>query len=129
MATSHHPRTGESPPKAEANNQLNVASLRSTLGISRERMGRVLDVSSRTIQRWEESDQLPSNRWVREVLIDLDKVLQLGHEIFTPDGLRNVMTQPQPVFDNRSGLDLIESGDAQRIIAEFAGVYEGYAGT
>jgi len=43
---------------------LSIAAIRKDLGISRERMARLLDVSSRSIQRWEENDQLPSNRWV-----------------------------------------------------------------
>lgn len=129
MATSHRFRTGGSPYEMGPTDQLSVASLRARLGISRERMGRVLDVSTRTIQRWEDADQLPSNRWVRGVLVDLDRVLRLGLEIFTPDGLQSVMTQPQPAFDNRSGLDLIEAGEVGRVISEFAGAYEGYVGT
>lgn len=108
---------------------LNVADLRETLGISRERLGRVLDVSARTIQRWEENDQLPSNRWVRGVLVELARVVELGQEVFTPEGLQSVMSNPQPVFDNRSALELIELGEGERVYGEFAGAYEGYIGT
>lgn len=40
---------------------LPIAAIRKDLGISRERMARLLDVSSRSIQPWEENDQFPSN--------------------------------------------------------------------
>jgi transcriptional regulator with XRE-family HTH domain len=129
MAATHRFRTDSSlDPNADAR-QLSVAALRATLGISRERMGRLLDVSARTIQRWEDSNQLPSNRWVRGVLVDLDKILSLGKEVFTPEGLQIVMTEPQPAFDNRSGLEMMERGESEQVYGEFAGAYEGYIGT
>lgn len=124
MATTRHPT---SQPTREPET-LNVAGLRETLGISRERLGRVLDVSARTIQRWEDNDQLPSNRWVRGVLIELARIVDLGQEVFTPEGLQAVMTKPQPVFDNRSALELVENGEGERVFGEFAGAYEGYIG-
>lgn len=125
MATSQHVHT----PTSREPQTLSVAELRETLGISRERMGRLLDVSARTIQRWEDQNQLPANRWVRDVLVELDRVVSLGKEVFTPEGLQIVMTRPQPVFKNRSGLDLIEAGEGETVFGEFAGAYEGYIGT
>lgn len=127
MATrSHQTQLSESRQEPES---ISVARLRETLGISRERMGRVLDVSARTIQRWEDNDQLPSNRWVTNVLIDVNRIVELGQEVFTPEGLRIVMTTPQPVFGNRSGLEKIEAGEGADVYSEFAGAYEGYIGT
>jgi len=123
-----HPRHS-SPSSATMPESLSVARLRAALGISRERMGRVLDVSARTIQRWEDNDQLPSNRWVANVLIDLDRITELGLDVFTPEGFRIVMNDPQPVFGGKSGLEMIEDGNADDVFGEFAGVYEGYIGT
>ena len=105
-----------------------IADIRANLGISRERMGRVLDVSARTIQRWEDSDQLPANRWVLQVLIQLQNIVDIGLEVFTPDGLHRVMTNPQPGFDNHSGLDLIEAGEGLRVFGELVSADEGYLG-
>lgn len=110
-------------------NSISVAWLRETLGISRERMGRLLDVSARTIQRWEDNNQLPSNRWVTKVLIQLNDIVSLGLDVFTPEGLRIVMTEPQPVFGDKSGLEKIEAGEGEDVYGEFAGAYEGYIGT
>lgn len=126
MATySRH--TSSSP--ATMPESLSVARIREALGISRERMGRVLDVSARTIQRWEDNDQIPSNRWVTNVLVDLDRIVDLGLDVFTPEGFQIVMNDPQPVFDGKSGLDMIETGKADQVFGEFAGAYEGYIGT
>jgi DNA-binding transcriptional regulator YiaG len=131
MATRSIFRTDASIELADATDHrsLNIARLRTTLGISRERMGRLLDVSARTIQRWEDTDQLPSNRWVRAVLVDLDRILALGEEVFTPEGLQIVMTKPQPAFDGKTGLEMMESGRSSDVYGEFAGAYEGYIGT
>lgn len=57
-------------------------------------MARLLDISSRSIQRWEENDQLPSNRWVLRVLNDIGLIVELGYLVFTPEGFRLVMTTP-----------------------------------
>ncbi len=108
---------------------LSIAAIRKDLGISRERMARLLDVSSRSIQRWEEHDQLPSNRWVLRVLNDIGLIVELGLLVFTAEGFRLVMTTPQPAFHNRSGLDAIEAGQPNVVLGELAGMYEGYLGT
>ena len=128
MATSPY-RIRSAPAPRDGSAAISVADLRAKLGISRERMGRLLDVSARTIQRWEDNDQLPSNRWVANVLVQLHQIVELGLEVFTPEGLQIVMSKPQPVFDNRSGLDMIEAGEGENVYREFAGAYEGYIGT
>jgi len=108
---------------------LSIAAIRKDLGISRERMARLLDVSSRSIQRWEENDQLPSNRWVVRVLNDIGLIVELGYLVFTPEGFRLVMTTPQPGFNNRSGLEAIEAGQPNIVLGELATLYEGAIGT
>lgn len=109
--------------------RISVAQLRKDLGISRERMARLLDVSARTIQRWEEQDQLPSNRWVMQVLVDVQNIVDLGLQVFEPRGVRLIMTTPQPGFGNKSGLDLVEAGRAGEVFGYLAGAYEGFPGT
>lgn len=107
---------------------ISVAAIRHDLGISRERMARLLDVSPRTIARWEDQQQLPSNRWVLQVLVQLRNIAELGLETLTPEGLRIILTSPQPVFGNRSGLEMIEQGEAEDVYRELTGMYEGYLG-
>lgn len=109
--------------------RLSVARIRKDLGISRERMGRLLDVSARTIQRWEEQDALPSNRWVMHVLVDVQNIVDLGLQVFEPRGVHLIMTTPQPGFGNKSGLELVEAGRANEVFGYLAGAYEGFLGT
>ena len=112
-----------------AQTSLSVARVRAEFDISREKMARLLDVSARSIQRWEEHDQLPGNRWVLRVLQEMDQIAELGRQTLTPDAFRNVLTRPQPGFGNRSGLAVIESGQISLVLGELAGLYEGYSGT
>ena len=39
------------------------------------------------------------------------------------------MTEPQPAFDGKSGLEMMEAGKSSVLYGEFAGAYEGYIGT
>lgn len=115
------------PQPAAGASPVSVAGIRKDLGISRERLGRVLDVSARTIQRWEEHDQLPGNKWVLKVLVQLREILALT--VYQPRGVHLIMTTPQPGFGDRSGLDLVEAGETEAVISELAGMYQGYLGT
>lgn len=108
---------------------VSVAAIRNDLGVSRERMARLLDVSSRTIARWEEQRQLPSNRWIRQVLIEIRTISELGHESLTKQGFRAFMATPQPAFGDRSGMEMIERGEADAVYRELAGLTEGYTGS
>lgn len=114
---------------SEHGNAITIAGIRHELGISRERMSRLLDVSSRTVARWEEQGQLPSNRWVRQALLQISVIIDVAHESLTDTGLHSLMTTPQPVFGNRSGLEMIEQGQVETVYRELAGMAEGYAGS
>lgn len=108
-----------------ATSPLSVARIRANLGISRERLARVLDVSARTVQRWEEHDQLPTNKWILKVLIQLNEILDLALTVYEPKGVHLIMTTPQPGFGGRSGLDLVEAGSGEEVFGTFAADYEG----
>jgi DNA-binding transcriptional regulator YiaG len=126
MATST--RRASSLQSTSTSTSLSVADIRAKLGISRERMGRLLDVSARTIQRWEDNAQLPSNRWVTNVLVQTNEIVDLGLEVFTPESVTIIMTTPQPGFDGVSGLDMIEQGRGNEVLGLFALTYEGGLG-
>jgi DNA-binding XRE family transcriptional regulator len=104
---------------------LNVRHLRDTLHLSRERMARLLDVSAKTIERWEARDEAPANRHVRRQLAQLQEIAHLGNLVYTPRGLTLFLTTPLPVFDGLTGLQLIEIGQGERVIGELAADYEG----
>lgn len=117
------------PAREASDTALSVARVRAEFGISREKMARLLDVSARSVQRWEEHDQLPGNRWVLRVLQEMDQIAELGHQALTPDAFRTLLTRPQPGFGNRSGLAAIEPRQASLVLGELAGLYEGSSGT
>ena len=56
---------------------LDLAQLRSQMRLSRERFGRLLDVSAKTIERWEEAGKLPSGAMVRQRLAQIQEIAEL----------------------------------------------------
>lgn len=104
---------------------LNPAQLRRDLHLSRERMGRLVDVSAKTIQRWEEQGKLPSSVRVRQQLAEIAEIVELGLIVYTPDGFREFLTTPLPPFEHRTALQEIEQGRAENVIAALSTDYEG----
>lgn len=99
--------------------------MRQALKLSRERMGRLLDVSSKTIERWEERNALPVNRALLDRLARIQEVIQLGMLVYTTEGFHRFLTTPLAVFGGRTALQLIETGQADRVVAALAADYEG----
>lgn len=99
--------------------------VRHDLHLSRERMGRLLDVSAKTVERWEERGDIPSRGRVRSQMAQLQEVVELGANVFTPDGFRQFLTTPLPAFRGRTALQMIEQGEADKVIATLASTYEG----
>ncbi len=99
--------------------------MREDLKLSRERMGRLLDVSAKTIERWEERNALPVTRVLVERLAKMQEIIRLGHAVYTPEGFRRFLSTPLDEFDGRTALQLIESGQADRVLSALAADYEG----
>lgn len=104
---------------------LNPAQLRRDLQLSRERMGRLVDVSAKTIQRWEEQGAVPASTRVRRHLAEIAEIVELGLVVYTPDGFREFLTTPLRTFDHRTALQMIEQGRAEDVIGALSSDYEG----
>jgi DNA-binding XRE family transcriptional regulator len=104
---------------------LTVRSVRAGLGLSRERMARLLDVSTRTVERWEARDELPSSRFALDQLASLVRVVELGRVVYDEPSFRRFFVTPLPAFDGRSALQLAEIGRADRVVGALASLYEG----
>jgi transcriptional regulator with XRE-family HTH domain len=104
---------------------LSARQLRAGLRLSRERMARLLDVSAKTIERWEERDALPASGQVRSRLAQLREIADLGLTVYTPDGFPRYLATPLPTFGGRTALQLIEQGEGDRVLAALAADYEG----
>jgi hypothetical protein len=88
-------------------------------------MGRLVDVSAKTIERWEELDRVPYSREVRERLATIQEIIHLGLVVYTAEGLREFLATPLAEFDGRTALQLIELGQGDRVLAALAADYEG----
>jgi transcriptional regulator with XRE-family HTH domain len=99
--------------------------IREVLKLSRERMGRLMDVSSKTIERWEERESFSGARAVSDRLMKLNQIIELGEAVYTTEGLRRFLTAPLPEFDGHTALRLIELGQAERVLAALVADYEG----
>jgi transcriptional regulator with XRE-family HTH domain len=106
----------------------NPLRLREELHLSRERMARLMDVSAKTIERWETREALPANRSARERLSRIREITELGRAIYTEEGMQRFLTTPLPVFDGATALQMIENGQADRVLAALAADYEGLGG-
>ncbi len=102
-----------------------LLQLRKELGLSRERMARLLDVTAKTVERWEEREALPSSPSARARLSKIQEIVHLGLTVYGPDGLPLFLSTPLRKFDGHDGLRLIEIGQADRVFAAIAGDYEG----
>jgi len=102
-------------------------AVRQGLDLSYERMGRVLDVSSRTVLRMEELGRAPRSAAVAARLAELAQILELGELVYSPEGWQQFLTLPQLRFGGRTALQLIERGEAQRVLGALATDYEGAA--
>jgi len=88
-------------------------------------MARLVDVSAKTIERWEEQDSLPSNRHTRGLLVQIQEIVDLGLSVYTPAGFQRFLQTPLVAFGGRTPLQMIEQDQAEQVIAALASDYEG----
>lgn len=100
-------------------------NLRERLGVSRERMGRLMDVSAKTIQRWEAKNTAPESLRLRRRLALIDEIINVGLLVYTEEGFHEFMITPLAEFDSCTALQLIERDQEERVLAALASDYEG----
>ncbi len=101
--------------------------LRRDLSLSRERMARLVDVSAKTVERWEHQHSLSprTSSRIRVQLAQIQEVRDLGLRVYTPKGFRQFLRTPLPTFAGRTPLQMIEQGKTDDVIAALASDYEG----
>ena len=112
-------------PTLQPGSELPPRALREALGVTPEQMARLLDISRRSVERWERDGKLPARPAVRQRLAQLQEIVELGLMVLTPEGLVMALHTPAPIFDGCTGLQLIERGQAKRVVGTLAGIYEG----
>jgi putative toxin-antitoxin system antitoxin component (TIGR02293 family) len=103
-----------------------IGGMRALLDISREQFGRMIEVSAKTVERWEAKRarraQVTSGA---TRLSELAEIIELGRTVYSDDGLREFLRTPMAAFGNRTPTQMIQAGEAARVIAILAADYEG----
>jgi transcriptional regulator with XRE-family HTH domain len=99
--------------------------LREAFRLSRERLARLIGVSAKTIERWEARPTRPARDEARERMAKLREIAELGAAVYTRERLGDFMVTPLAEYAGLSPLQLIERGDADRVLAALAADYEG----
>jgi hypothetical protein len=112
---------------AQTAHTLRPDELRRDLNLSRERMARLVDVSAKTVERWEDLRGLPprASSRVRVQLAQIQEMRDLGLSVYTPEGFQHFLRTPLPSFGSRTPLQLIEQGRVDDVVAALAADYEG----
>jgi transcriptional regulator with XRE-family HTH domain len=104
--------------------KLNPLEIRQKLQLSRERLGGILHVSAKTLERWEKRNEIPNRDAVRD-FARIREIADLAAQVYTPAGVQTFLSTPLPTFDGRTALDLMGLGDYDRVLAALAADYEG----
>jgi transcriptional regulator with XRE-family HTH domain len=99
--------------------------LRDALRLSRERLARLIGVSAKTIERWEARPVRPARDETRERIAKLREIADLGATVYTRERLGDFMATPLPEHGGLTPLQLVERGEADRVLASLAADYEG----
>jgi hypothetical protein len=108
-------------------------ALRGALGISRERMARLLDISWKTVERVEAAAsrdaaaRLPSSTAASERLAAIQQIVDLGLTVYTREGFAHFVSTPLATFGGLTALQMIERGQAGEVLGALATDYEGAA--
>jgi transcriptional regulator with XRE-family HTH domain len=99
--------------------------LREAFHLSRERLARLIGVSAKTVERWEAKPTQPARDEIRARMAQLREIAELGAAVYTRERLADFMVAPLAEFEGLTPLQLIERGQAERVLAALAADYEG----
>jgi DNA-binding XRE family transcriptional regulator len=103
---------------------LNPLAIRRELQLSRERLGRIVHVSAKTLERWENRHQILDPK-ARKDFAKLREISTLARAVYTPEGVKAFLMTPMMVFGGRTALGLMSLGEYDRVIAALSADYEG----
>jgi len=104
---------------------LQPRDLRDILRLSRERLARLIGVSAKTVERWEARPTRPARDETRARMAHLREIAELGASVYTREGLADFLDVPLAEFGGLTALQLMERGEADKVIAALAADYEG----
>ncbi|MCC6704746.1 MAG: helix-turn-helix transcriptional regulator [Thermomicrobiales bacterium] len=104
---------------------IDLMKIRTDMGLSREKMARIVDVSSKTIERWEKGETQPTSRRVQRLYAGMQEICEVGLMVYKPEGLKLFLRSKLPDFDGQTAFDMLELGDTESVIGALAMDYEG----
>jgi transcriptional regulator with XRE-family HTH domain len=104
---------------------LDPLEVRTGLAISQEGLSTLLKVSSKTVNRWEKEKRQPRDPKVLWRLAKLKEIKDLGLKIYTPEGFKEFLTTPLPIFQGKAAFDLLLVGDYEPVLAALIADFEG----
>lgn len=104
---------------------LHPRDLRDVLRLSRERLARLIGVSAKTVERWEAQPVRPARDDVRARMAQLHEIASFGAAVYSREGLADFLDAPLAEWGGLTALQLIERGEADRVLASLASDYEG----
>ena len=87
-------------------------------------VARVSDTSPRSVSRWRTESVVP-RRESEERLLELRAVVDLARRVMRPDAARLWMRSPNPDLGYDKPLDLIATGNYQRVVGLLLALAEG----
>jgi len=88
-------------------------------------MARLLDVSAKTVERWETLEHPPAGVRQRRDLALISEIVMLGRTVFSADGFVRFLNAPLPVFGGNTALQMMERGHTTEVLAALAADYDG----
>ena len=99
--------------------------IRADLNVSREKMGHIMSVTAKTIERWEERHVMPPDPDKRNLLARISRIVDLGTAVYTREGFATFLRTPLPEFGDRTALQQMEAGRCDLVLSALASDYEG----
>lgn len=99
--------------------------LREAFRLSRERLARLVGVTAKTVERWEAKPTRPARDETRVRMAQLREIAELGATVYTRERLGDFLETPLAEFGGLTALQLIERGEADRVLEAIAADYEG----
>ena len=86
-----------------------VTGLISTLGLSQDEVGGIVDASGRSVSRWSRGEVVPQ-RLNKQRLVELAYVADVVQEVLPPDKINLWIMTPNRLLDHDSPADRIRDG-------------------
>jgi hypothetical protein len=107
-------------------NKIDLVEIREGLGLSPESLIKLLlGVNAETVNLWETHEKLPEDTAIQEKLAKLEEIIDLGLMVYTPEGLKEFLSTPLPIFNQHCALYLLQLGNYENVRSALASDLEG----